>query len=100
MNKNQKNNLKIAVSDTIKAYSFVHLKDKIKGKKKGKRDIYAGADLYKKTGDWNHIDRVIDRENDLYKEIIKDKDGNIIRQNIEPLSRHKGHGFTKSNKKK
>ena len=39
---------------------------------------------------------VIDRENDLYKEVVTDPDtGKIIHQCEEPLSEHVGHGSAK-----
>ncbi len=48
----------------------------------------------------NNLDRVIDRENNSYKEIITDKNGNIVHRCIEPLSEHQGYGSAKFTKKK
>jgi hypothetical protein len=80
------------------------LKVDMKAKHHGEREPFieelSGNDLHRKTG--KHMDktRIIDRENDLYKEIITDpKSGKIIHQCIEPLSKHIGHGDAKNKKK-
>ena len=55
-----------------------------------------GDDLHRKSGKWHHREMYIDRENNQYKEIVKDKTtGKIIYERKEPLSKHKGHGSAK-----
>lgn len=55
-----------------------------------------GASFYSKTQEWNHLERIIDRDNNLYIEIIKNPaTGEIIKRVEEPLSDHKGHGSAK-----
>ena len=54
-----------------------------------------GDELYRKTGEWNKLERTIDRENDRYTEKITDSDGNTIIEQDEPLSEHRGHGSAK-----
>lgn len=55
-----------------------------------------GADLHRDTGTWRDLSRVIDRENDIYHELIKDPDtGEILHECREPLSEHRGHGAEK-----
>ena len=58
----------------------------------------AGDDLFRDTGEWLSLQRVIDRENDLYKERISNpQTGEVIRYREEPLSQHQGHGSAKVN---
>ncbi len=40
-------------------------------------------------------ERLIDRKNDKYKEVVKDDNGKIIHHCEEPLSDHYGHGTAK-----
>lgn len=55
-----------------------------------------GDDLHRDTGTWRHLSRVIDRENDLYYEVVKDPvTGEVLHECREPLSEHRGHGATK-----
>ncbi len=80
----------------------LHLREKLgmKGKRGGKGkpfiETVSGDDLHRKTGKWNLIARVVDRENNLYSETITDPNtGAIIHQCIEPLSKHHNHGSAK-----
>ena len=46
-----------------------------------------------------HKERLIDRKNDRYREVVKDtKTGDVIHEVDEPLSQHIGHGSAKSQK--
>lgn len=67
------------------------------GEKKGKpySTQIEGDDLHRATGQWNTLHRVIDRENDIYEEVITDSDGNVVHERREPLSEHQGHGSAK-----
>ncbi len=57
-----------------------------------------GADLHRDTGTWRDLSRVIDRENDVYHEVIKDPTtGEVLHECKEPLSQHRGHGAAKHN---
>jgi DNA-directed RNA polymerase subunit RPC12/RpoP len=59
----------------------------------------SGSVLFHETGEFNDRTMIVDREGDLYKEIIKDpKTGEIIHQCIEPLSKHTRHGDAKNKK--
>ncbi len=59
-----------------------------------------GYDLHRKTGRWMRLQRVIDRVNNWYREIIHDpKTGEIVHQTDEPLTEHQGHGDAKKPKK-
>ena len=55
-----------------------------------------GDDLYHQSGQWNKLDRTIDRLNDRYTELITDPvTGKVIRSCDEPSSQHQGHGTAK-----
>lgn len=62
-----------------------------------KRELVSGDSFSHSTQEWNKISRVIDRENDLYSEVIKDKDNNIIKSTTVPLTKHTKHGSDKRN---
>lgn len=66
--------------------------------KKLKYHFKIGEDLFRKTKQWNYLERIIDWTNNFYKELIKDKTGNIIKNVSEPLSKHHGHGSAKHKK--
>jgi hypothetical protein len=77
------------------------LKGKIKDPTKTRRrkvrvEFRTGDDFHRKTGQWNKVDRDIDRENDRYREVVVDgKTGKVIRAVDEPLSAHRGRGSAK-----
>lgn len=83
----------------IEAHDNVRMKLKdpsLPSKKNPRLDQFAGADLRKSDGRWMQKERIIDRDRDLYKEVVVDpKDGTIVHQNEEPLSDHFGHGSAK-----
>jgi hypothetical protein len=57
-----------------------------------------GDDLYKKTGKWNHLKRIIDHANDLYEKVVTDPEtGEVVHFQKEPLSQHRGHGDDRKN---
>ena len=56
----------------------------------------SGDDLHRDSGKWMNLRRIIDRENDLYDEVITDPEtGSIVQESHEPLSKHRGHGAAK-----
>ncbi len=92
-------NLVLIQSDTLE------VKDRHKMKLKGveratsgraARELIQGHDLYRKTGKWNYLYRLIDRKNDCYHERITDpRTGKTIRECLEPLSKHIHRGSAK-----
>ena len=59
-----------------------------------------GADLHRESGKWMHLERVVDRDKDEYKEVVIDPEtGAVIHSCVEPLSKHQGHGAAKGKKK-
>lgn len=76
----------------------------IEGKHPGEKKPFivevSGDDLFRKTGEWMKLSRVIDVENDSYCEIIIDPvTGKVVHICIEPLSKHRGHGSAKHKKR-
>jgi DNA-directed RNA polymerase subunit RPC12/RpoP len=87
------------IKETIRLRDKIGMKAKRGGKGKPFIETVTGDDLHRKTGKWNHIERVIDRETNSYSETITDPDtGIIIHQCEEPLSEHKNHGSAKKKK--
>ena len=59
-----------------------------------------GDDIHRKTGRLSKIERVIDRENGKYHELITDAEtGDILRECDEPLTQHVRRGSAKPNPK-
>ena len=77
---------------------IIKIKSKITSSKKRKEQkiIRVGDNLTKKTGKFAFLKRIIDRNNDLYGEEIRNKEtGDIIHECYEKLSEHIGHGSAK-----
>jgi len=61
----------------------------------------SGNDLHRKSGKWVKLSRIIDRDNDIYHEVVIDPEtSNVIHECKEPLSKHRGHGSAKRKRKK
>jgi len=60
----------------------------------------SGDDLHRDSGKWMKKERVIDREKDLYREVVTDPEtGKITHRCEEPLSKHHGHGSAKKKRR-
>lgn len=67
-------------------------------KKRVRREFFTGSERHRKTGKWYRKERLVDRDNDIYKEIVVDPEsGDVVHQCVEPLSQHRGHGSAKLN---
>jgi hypothetical protein len=87
------------LSEVIGCYDHMRMKGKHAAKGKQFFDARVGADFYLNDQEWRHIERIIDRDNNLYVEKVKDmKTGNVIKEVSERLSDHQGHGTAKSRK--
>lgn len=66
------------------------------GKGKNKKRFFmeeVGGDDFDRTGGrWNRLNRVIDRLNGEYHEVVTDPNGHIVRECHEPLRDHTGRG--------
>lgn len=85
-----------AVLDIKESYRDKLRNENLKSKEKLRKNIFSGDDLHRKSGKWYKKERIIDRDNDSYKEIVIDPDtGLVIHSCEEPLSQHQGHGSAK-----
>jgi|YelNatPaOPRAMG01_1025707.scaffolds.fasta_scaffold42362_2 hypothetical protein len=93
-----KNSISVTLENDIETHD--QIKGGVKGKssKKAKIEFKVGWEFFRKTSEWRFIERLINRVEDLYKEVVKDKDGMIIHKCDEPLKNHKGHGNAKRKK--
>lgn len=88
-----KRHIAVSLSETVGVHDQMRLKQRRPGVRRPVRELTVGDDLYRKTGEWNHLERDIDRENDRYRErIINPRTGEVIREVDEPLSEHRGRG--------
>ena len=84
------------VHESVTLREKLGLKHKRPGFKKPIFESVSGEDLHRATGQWNQITREIDRENNLYKEVIVNpQTGEVIRHIEEPLTSHTGRGSAK-----
>ena len=74
------------------------MKHKRPGEKKPILETKCGDDLFRKTGEWHKLIRIIDRQNDRYYEFITDANDKVVRHVDEPLSEHYGRGSAKRQK--
>jgi len=92
----------LQVGENLGIHDQVIGKGKEAGIKKPIKEFKIGDDFHRNSKKWNHREMYIDRKNDKYEEIIKNKNtGEIIHKCKEPLSQHIGHGDAsiKNNKK-
>ena len=81
------------VEDTLEFHESLGFKARSQGKGKPYIEGKAGDDLHRKTGKWMHLQRIIDRARNWYKEIVTDPEtGKVVHCCEEPLSEHRGHG--------
>lgn len=89
-------NVGLEIHDSLRG----KLKDpSLPSKKNPRVDFFSGDDLRKSDGKWMQKERVLDRDNDHYKEVVVDPEtGEVIHHNEVPLSEHFGHGSAKFKK--
>jgi DNA-directed RNA polymerase subunit RPC12/RpoP len=91
----------VEVRETITPRSKLGLKHKRPGFKKPIYEEVSGEDLHRKTGLWSRLLRVIDRQNNRYKEaIVNSETGEVLRAVDEPLSDHIGRGSDKKSRQR
>jgi len=75
----------------------MRMKGKHQGKGKPFFEARVGADFYFKDSEWRHLERIIDRDNNLYYEKISNPTtGELISRVEEPLIEHRGHGSARN----
>jgi len=81
------------VAETVKIREKIGLKHRRPGHKRAIYESVEGYDLHRYTGQWSHLSRVIDRENNRYQErIINPATREVLRSVDEPLTDHVGRG--------
>ncbi len=89
----------MTLESTVNVHSKLAYKAKRGGRGKAFIEGIIGDDLFRKIGRWMHLERVIDREKDWYKEVVTDPEtGQELHRTEEPLSQHHGHGDARKNK--
>lgn len=71
--------------------------DSLPSKKKMRKHFITGSEQ-SVNGKWIEKERLIDKDNNFYKEYITDERGVPIRDVEEPLNKHKGYGSAKFKK--
>lgn len=90
--------LNISVEDNIHIHEWIRKVDKLAGLKEPIAERIIGDELTRDTGKWSHKERVIDRMNNSYYEIVINKEtGDVIHYCKEPLDQHFGHGSDSKN---
>lgn len=97
-------NIHLGISENI----GILIKDRLDGKvvdpslpkkKRVRKEFMVGADKRRSDGEWMDKERVIDRDNDYYKEKVVDPNtGELIHHCEEKLTDHWGHGSDKKPK--
>src|SRR5450759_2043363 len=86
----------VEIQETITFRTKLGLKHKRPGFKKPIYEEVGGDDLHRKTGLWSRLLRIIDRQNNRYKEEITNAEtGEVLRSVDEPLSDHRDRGSAK-----
>ena len=91
--------IKIVFSDRIDFHD--NIRGKIKdanypNKKNPRVAFFQGDELRKSDGKWMKKERLIDKNANIYKEVVTDPEtGKIVHHCEEPLKNHKGHGYDK-----
>lgn len=87
----------LSIHDLLKTTA----KKKINGKTKVTNIQKIGDSYFKETGRWHTLVRIIDKVEDRYYELIKDKETKeVIKYKNGKLSKHQGHGSAKYKKGK
>lgn len=93
--------IQVTIHETVTIKEKLGMKGRHSGGGKPYIEQVQGDDLHRDTGTWNHLSRIIDRENDMYHEVVKNSaTGEVIHECREPLSEHRGHGTAKKQQEK
>ena len=90
----------VQFEDRIEFHDQLAMKSKRDGEKPHLK-AKVGDNYDHSRGKYVHIEQTVDRDNNRYRKLVKDKEtGEIIRDVDEPLSDHKGYGSAKGSIKK
>ena len=89
-------NINVSINESLILRDGIGVKAKHTGDKKPFIESKDIPDYNRDRGKIVNLKRIIDRENDIYHEIITDYEtGEIIYEKKEKLSEHTGHGYAK-----
>ncbi|HEY2345710.1 MAG TPA: hypothetical protein VGH80_07490 [Xanthomonadaceae bacterium] len=82
--------------ETLVLREHLRIKGRHAGVSRPYFDERSGASFFRRNGEWHHLFRLIDRENNRYVETIKrHSTGEVLHHVDEPLSEHTNHGSAK-----
>lgn len=93
--------IQLEISDTVVSPVIEMIDAKLKqpsltGKRKLRLHLKSGKELSFRLGRYVNKERVLDKDNDRYLEIVTDPlTGEVLRHCDEPLSEHQGRGSAK-----
>ncbi len=91
----------LVIEDSLKIMDAMQGQVKDTGrprKKRIRKEFFTGFEQHRKTAKWYMKERLIDRDNDIYREIVIDPESDeVVHQCVEPLGQHRGHGSAKRN---
>ena len=86
---------KVSVTEVMQLRDSLGMKIKSPGKKKPIVETVSGCVREDSTGALVEKERLLDRQNNRYRECVKRDNGNVIRDVDEPLNQRTGHGSVK-----
>ena len=66
-----------------------------RSKDKVRKEFFYGSQERKSVGDYIYKERELDRDENRYRELVREESGKIIHEVDHPLSEHTGHGSAK-----
>lgn len=91
----ERRSLHVTITEEVKLHDQIGGSITSAGAKEPRQEFKRGDDYHRQSGQWNFLDRLIDRANDWYKEHIINSNGKYIKNVNERLSKHQGHGSAK-----
>ena len=87
---------KVLIQETVEVKSSLQLKARHGTRGKPFLEQKSGDSFFRKAQKWVYRIMRVDRENDLYSEVVVDPNTNkVVHKCEEPLSKHQGHGSAK-----
>ena len=91
--------VKLHIQDQIEFHEMLRMEGHEARRKDPFLEVKVGDDLYRKTGEWNRVEQVVDRRNNRYRKCVVDAGtGKTIRHVDEPLTDHQGYGSAKKDR--
>ena len=87
------------VAVIARALPGLGMKHRIPGVSKWVAKYFYGYDFFRRGRKWVRKEQVINRRDNLYREVVTDPEtGEVIHHCEEPLTEHRGHDSAKSKK--